>query len=178
MIAKGGTMSDYQQQIQDDRGPLKNLLSKVPGFKGYLEKEDRRTADKLMREEIGDRYVKVLNQLDAVMTRMVDQGQIEYVDNLESVVTKVQTFIDRIRNASYGYSSFFAAVKIDEETLDRIYEYDKSLLEGAQKMEELMLSVEAAESDAELKSLLEEMNQQARELINQVDRRKQVMISE
>jgi hypothetical protein len=178
MIAKGGTMSDYQQQIQDDRGPLKNLLSKVPGFKGYLEKEDRRTADKLMREEIGDRYVKVLNQLDAVMTRMVDQGQIEYVDNLESVVTKVQTFIDRIRNASYGYSSFFAAVKIDEETLDRIYEYDKSLLEGAQKMEELMLSVEAAENDAELKSLLDEMNQQARELINQVDRRKQVMISE
>lgn len=171
-------MSDYQQQIQDDRGPLKNLLSKVPGFKGYLEKEDRRTADKLMREEIGDRYVKVLNQLDAVMTRMVDQGQIEYVDNLESVVTKVQTFIDRIRNASYGYSSFFAAVKIDEETLDRIYEYDKSLLEGAQKMEELMLSVEAAENDAELKSLLDEMNQQARELINQVDRRKQVMISE
>jgi len=171
-------MSDYQQQIQDDRGPLKNLLSKVPGFKGYLEKEDRRTADKLMREEIGDRYVKVLNQLDAVMTRMVDQGQMEYVDNLESVVTKVQTFIDRIRNASYGYSSFFAAVKIDEETLDRIYEYDKSLLEGAQKLEELMLSVEAAENDAELKSLLDEMNHQARELINQVDRRKQVMISE
>lgn len=171
-------MSDYQQQIQDDRGPLKNLLSKVPGFKGYLEKEDRRTADKLMREEIGDRYVKVLNQLDAVMTRMVDQGQMEYVDNLESVVTKVQTFIDRIRNASYGYSSFFAAVKIDEETLDRVYEYDKSLLEGAQKLEELMLSVEAAENDAELKSLLDEMNHQARELINQVDRRKQVMISE
>ena len=171
-------MSDYQQQIQDDRGPLKNLLSKVPGFKGYLEKEDRRTADKLMREEIGDRYVEVLNQLNAVQTRLVDQGQIEYLDNLESVVTKIQTFIDRIRNAAYGYSSFFSAVKIDEQTLERIYEYDKSLLEGAQKMEELLISLEAAENDPEVESLLEEMNHQARELINQVDRRKQVMISE
>lgn len=171
-------MSDYQQQIQDDRGPLKNLLSKVPGFKGYLEKEDRRTADKLMREEIGDRYLEVLNKLNAVQTRLVDQGRIEYLDNLESVVTKIQTFIDRIRNAAYGYSSFFAAVKIDEQTLERIYEYDKSLLEGAQKMEELLISLEAAENDPEVESLLEEMNHQARELVNQVDRRKQVMISE
>lgn len=171
-------MSDYQQQIQDDRGPLKNLLSKVPGFKGYLEKEDRRTADKLMREEIGDRYLEVLNKLNAVQTRLVDQGRIEYLDNLESVVTKIQTFIDRIRNAAYGYSSFFAAVKIDEQTLERIYEYDKSLLEGAQKMEELLISLEAAENEPEVQSLLEEMNQLARELVNQVDRRKQVMISE
>jgi hypothetical protein len=171
-------MSDYQQQIQDDRGPLKNLLSKVPGFKGYLEKEDRRTADKLMREEIASRYGKVLNKLDAVQTRMIDQGQIDHIDTLEAVVTKVQTFIDRIRNAAYGYSSFFSATKIEEADLERIYEYDQSLLEGAPKMEELLLSVEAAENEAELQSLLDEMNHQARELINQVDNRKQVMTSE
>lgn len=171
-------MSDYQQQIQDDRGPLKNLLSKVPGFKGYLEKEDRRTADKLMREEIADRYGRVLNKLDSVQTRMIDQGQIEYIDTLESVVTKIQTFIDRIRNAAYGYSSFFSAVKIEEADLERIYEYDQSLLEGAPKMEELLLSVEAAENEAELESLLEEMNHSARELIDKVDNRTQVMTSE
>ena len=171
-------MSDYQDKIQSQRGPLKNLLSKVPGFKGYLEKEDRRTADKLLREEVADRYGKILTKVSAVQISLTDQGSLEYLDDLESVVTKVQTFIDRIRNAAYGYSSFFAAVRVDEETLDKLYEYDQSLLAGANKMEEILLSLEAADNEPEMQSLIAELNRQARELINLADNRKNVITSE
>ncbi|MDZ7843811.1 MAG: hypothetical protein U5K99_03275 [Anaerolineales bacterium] len=171
-------MSDYQDKIQSQRGPLKNLLSKVPGFKGYLEKEDRRTADKLLREEVADRYGKILTKVSAVQISLTDQGSLEYLDDLESVVTKVQTFIDRIRNAAYGYSSFFAAVRVDEETLDKLYEYDQSLLAGANKMEEILLSLEAADNEPEVQSLIAELNRQARELINLADNRKNVITTE
>lgn len=171
-------MSDYRDKIQSQRGPLKNLLSKVPGFKGYLEKEDRRTADKLLREEVADRYGKILTKVSAVQSSLTDQGSLEYLDDLESVVTKVQTFIDRIRNAAYGYSSFFAAVRVDEETLDKLYEYDQSLLTGANKMEEILLSLEAADNEPEVQSLIAELNRQARELINLADNRKNVITSE
>jgi len=171
-------MSDFQGEIQSQRGPLKNLLSKVPGFKGYLEKEDRRTADKMMRETVADRYAKVLDQLTAIQTDMTDQGMLEYVDDLESVVTKVQTFVDRVRHASYGYSSFFSAVKTGTDTLDRLYEYDQALLKGADQMEEVLLSLESAESEPDVEALLEELDQLARDLLHQFDSRKEVITSQ
>lgn len=171
-------MSDYRDQIQSQRGPLKDLLSNVPGFKGYLEKEDRRTADKLIREEVADRYGRLLTKLNAVQTRLLDQGMLDLMDDLESVVDKIQTSIDRIRNASYGYSSFFSAVKIDQETLDRLYEYDRSLLERAEEVQETLLALEAAESEPDARSLIGELNAQAQEMLDDVDQRQDVVTSE
>ena len=42
-------MGDVLGQIKDQRGGFVKLLSKIPGFKGYMEKESRRDADKLVR---------------------------------------------------------------------------------------------------------------------------------
>ena len=38
--------------------------------------------------------------------------------------------VNRIRYADRGYAGFFAAVKVDEAALDRVYEFDAALLEG------------------------------------------------
>lgn len=54
-------MTDYQSQIESQRGKIKELLLKVPGFKGYIELEDRRTADKLLREVVADSCQEQLN---------------------------------------------------------------------------------------------------------------------
>ncbi len=35
-------MSDIFDKVAEDRDPLKKLLSKIPGFKGYVERGDRR----------------------------------------------------------------------------------------------------------------------------------------
>jgi len=123
-------MTDYQSQIEDQRGKIKELLLKVPGFKGYIEIEDRRTADKLLRDAVADSYQEQLDRLTAVQTEFVDRGDLSYVDDLEAVVVKLRTFIDRISHATYGYSSFFSAIKIDAEKLDKIYDYDQALLNG------------------------------------------------
>ena len=52
-----------------------------------------------------------------------------YVDDLERAAIKLRTFIDRVRTASYGYSGFFDSIKINEEELARVYEYDSALLD-------------------------------------------------
>lgn len=42
---------------------------------------------------------------------------------------KLQLLIDRIRTASYGYAGLFDAVKVKEEQLDALYDFDSRMLD-------------------------------------------------
>ena len=171
-------MNEYQSQIESQRGKIKELLLKVPGFKGYIELEDRRTADKLLRDVVADSCQEQLNRLTAVQTTIVDRGELAYIDDLETIVVKLRTFIDRIRHAAYGYSSFFSAIKIDAEKLDKIYNYDQALLINIEGIANTLEILEANEDSEELKSLIIDLKKQAQEIVTKADQRKDEITSE
>ena len=171
-------MTDYQSQIEDQRGKIKELLLKVPGFKGYIELEDRRTADKLLRDAVAESYQEQLDRLTAVQTEFVDRGDLAYVDDLEAVVVKLRTFIDRISHATYGYSSFFSAIKIDAEKLDKIYDYDQALLNGTESLSAALESLETTKDPEQLKELIKDLKKQAQDIVTKADQRKNVITDE
>ena len=171
-------MTDYQSQIEDQRGKIKELLLKVPGFKGYIELEDRRTADKLLRDAVADSYQEQVDRLTAIQTAFVDRGDLAYVDDLEAVVVKLRTFIDRISHATYGYSSFFSAIKIDAEKLDKIYDYDQALLNGTESLTAALESLETTEDPEQLKELIKDLKKQAQDIVTKADQRKNVITDE
>jgi len=170
-------MSDFQEQIFSERGGLKNLLSKVPGFKGYIESEDRRTADKLLREAIANRYGELWQRLTAIQSNYVDQGKIDFLDDLESVSDKLKTFIDRTRHATYGYSSFFSAIKIDQAKLDKLYNYDNALLDGVEELKSALDTLEFAEDDEAIQKAIHVLNELTRKSVQAISRRKEVITS-
>lgn len=171
-------MSDYREEIESRRGGLKQLLSKIPGFKGYIEQEDRRTADKILRETVANRYNELLDWLFAIQREYVDQGDLEIQDDLESVGVKLRTFIDRIRRASYGYSSFFDAMNIDQERLDELYEYDNALLDGVEQFKEILGALEEAEEEEVMQRRVKELDRLARKTVQWADRRKEVILGD
>ena len=122
-------MSDIFDIVAEDRDPLKKLLSKIPGFKGYVERGDRRLSDKLLREAIANEYEAHYQRISGLQRDLISQGGLAYIDDLESAAIKLRQFIDRVRTASYGYAGLFDAIKINEEELASIYQYDADLLE-------------------------------------------------
>ena len=170
-------MSDFQELIFSERGGLKNLLSKVPGFKGYIESEDRRTADKLLRDTIADRYGELWQRVTAIQSDFVDQGKIDFLDDLESVSDKLKTFIDRTRHATYGYSSFFSAVKIDQAKLDKLYNYDNALLDGVEELTSALDTLEFAGDDEEIRAAIRTLNELTRKSVQAISLRKEVITS-
>jgi hypothetical protein len=164
-------MADFQGQIESERGKLKELLLKVPGFKGYIELEDRRTADKLLREIVADRYQEQLTKLTDVQTQFVDRGDLSYVDDLETIAVRFRTFIDKISHAAYGYSSFFSVIKIDAEKLDKIYAYDHALLDGIDQITASLVSLETEKDPELLESLISELKKVAADMVTKADQR-------
>lgn len=171
-------MTDYQEQIESERGKFKELLLKIPGFKGYIELEDRRTADKMLRDIVADRYQEQLDRLTGIQTEFVDRGALDYVDDMESVAVKLRTFIDRIRHAAYGYSSFFSVIKIDTAKLDKLYDYDQALLEGIDLFTAGLDTLESTEESEELMEVIKGLKRVAGDAVKKADQRKDAIVGD
>jgi hypothetical protein len=136
-------MSDLFDQVTNSQDAVTKILAKIPGFGGYIERENRRAADKLLRDTVSNRFEEIWKRVSGLQADLVSQGAIEYVDDLEGAAIKFRQFIDRVKNAAYGYSGLFDAVKINEAELLKIYQYDLTLLS---LVDEANLAVENVET--------------------------------
>ena len=119
---------DFRDTIEGSKGGLEALVSKIPGYHGYKQKEDRRAADKLLREHLAGQLGEQQRRLVDLQRDLLEGGGLLVVDDLERAVTKVQKLADKIRTASYGYAGLFDEVKVKEEELDALYEFDEDML--------------------------------------------------
>jgi len=118
---------DFRERIQRDPNPLEQLVRAIPGFAGYLDREQRRGADKLLREYLAGEIDDAVQRLEKVATAWSKAGEIDDLDDLDQLAGRLRRAGDNLRYADYGYSGFFDLVKIQEEDLHRFYEYDLSL---------------------------------------------------
>jgi len=137
-------MSDFFDAVAEDRDPIKKLLSRIPGFKGYIERSDGRQSDKLLRETIANEYETQYQRISGLQRALISQGGLAYIDDLENTSIKLRQFIDRVRTASYGYAGLFDAIKIKEEELSAIYQYDAALLEKVNSVSAAIDNVDAS----------------------------------
>jgi hypothetical protein len=146
-------MGDLYDRVSGARGWLEKLIGKVPGYKGYKEKEMRRESDKILREMIVTQMTRQRQRMDDLQKQLISAGRLEYLDEMGNAVTKLQTFIDRVKNATYGYAGLFDAVRVKEEELDRLYDFDNQLLGYTERLsnalDEVETSIPAGEGLAE-----------------------------
>ena len=119
----------------DQRNWLERLGDKIPGYKGYVDKEQRRDVDKMHREHLADRLRRLKDPLTNLMRELTNGGRLFEVGPVDSAIKKLDRLENRVRFASYGYSGFFDAVKIREDQLDAIYRFDLSLVDHVDKLE-------------------------------------------
>jgi hypothetical protein len=121
-------MSSNYERIKGERGRLESFLGKLPGYKGYKEKEMRREADRLLREALVRDFGEQLNRLTPIQSALIDNGAIDLTGDVGDVKTALQTLIDRIRHAAQGYAGFFDANRVKEDDLDRLESFDQQLV--------------------------------------------------
>jgi len=127
---------DITEKVRGALGGLERLAASIPGYKGYKEKEMRREADKLLRMHLARQLEEQWRRLPDLQKQLIGAGQLELVDDLEGAVMGLQTIVDRLKTASYGYAGFFDAVKVKEEQLDALYRFDEALLNEVPKVAE------------------------------------------
>lgn len=165
-------MSDLFDKVTDQQDLVKKLAAKIPGFSGYVERQNRRAADKLLRETVANRFEEQWKRVSNLQSDMVSQGMIELIDDMEKAAIQMRTFVDKIRSASYGYAGFFDAVKINEAELAQIYQFDTAFFAAAEGIGQALDNVEASLGDEEgLKAAIRNLVTLAREAVTTFERR-------
>ncbi len=154
-------MPDIREQVEADRGILKKIQMVVPGFRGYRKREDIRAADSILRLQMADGLVKVREGLEESRRAMTDDYQTKNIERIGSVINKVRTLEGKVRHAEQGYSGFSPAVRIEENELNRLYEYDASMIDSIQRMDSaqgMLLTAVQAQDQNEARSRLDEIH--------------------
>jgi hypothetical protein len=172
-------MSDIKDQIiQKVTGSMdffKKIASKIPGFKGYIERQNRRDSDKLIRDTIYRRFRELEGRISDLQVEFITKGEIQYTDDLEKAALRLRTFADRVRTAPRGYSSLFEAVKINEEELAKLYEYDVVLLDKSDEVGRAIDNVESSIGTDGLPAAIRNLQTISKECIKAYDRRQEVV---
>jgi len=168
-------MSDLFETVKSGQDIFKKLLSYIPGFSGYVERTNRRAADKLLRDQVALKYNELVSRTSRLQKDIAEAGQLDFLDDVAAIGLKLRTFTDRIKNASYGYSGFFDAVKINEKELAQIYTFDAAFFELANQISNGLDNVEAGIGGDGLKAAIRAVDDLARQVGETYDRRYQVI---
>ena len=143
------------ENIRRQRGKIEAFFGELPGYKGYKEKEMRREADRLLREALVRDFTLQLDRITPVQNAVLESIGIEWMSDFGALKTSLQTLIDRIRHAPQGYAGFFDAVRVKEDDLDRLEEFDRQMVGELDKVQAAIDGLEEASGDpAALKAAL------------------------
>lgn len=135
---------DPVQSAKDQMGGIESFFAKLPGIKGYREKEIRRDADKQVRDNLARRLESRRRKLTALQSDLLESGGLMWMDDVERVVGRLQLFIDRIKTASYGYAPLWGINKVKEDDLDRLVAFDQDLYAQLGPLDEAIGKLEQA----------------------------------
>jgi len=168
-------MSDIFESVTGDQDFIKKILAKIPGFKGYIERADRRMSDKLLREAVVSEFETLYQRISALQRDLIKQGGLAYIDDLEEAALKLRQFIDRVRTASYGYAGIFDAIKIKEDELAQVYEYDAALLSLSDEVSRAIDNVEASFGTDGLPASIGHLTNTSQQCVDAFNKRSEVM---
>jgi hypothetical protein len=170
-------LGDLTEKIKGSQNKLEQLIAKIPGYAGYKQKEQRREADKLLRLHVARQYEAQLDRLHEIQMNLTTRGRLASIVTLERASMKLQLLIDRLKTASYGYSGLFDAVKVNEEALDKLYEFDQAMLAGVDEVAALLTKLdEAAQVEAPVAAEANDLIRTLDELHTTFSRRQDVIV--
>lgn len=131
-------MSDLYNQIVSQRGSFEQLVARIPGFRGYVDKAARRTADRMLRDHITEQLTQRINRFVQINRKLLDKRGLTGMAKTQDVQTKLQTYRDRVSASAPGYSGFAEAVKVGAEELERLYSFDEAQIRYLDKFDEAL----------------------------------------
>ncbi len=165
-------MTDMYQKVSGGMDPITKLASYVPGFSGYVERENRRAADKLVRDTVARRFDELWKRLSDLQSELTTADKIQWVDDMEKAGIQLRTFIDKIRTAPRGYAGFFDAVKINQPELEQLYNFDLAFFDLGDQIGHALDNVEASlADDAALPAAIRNLTTLARQAVTTYNKR-------
>jgi hypothetical protein len=169
-------MSNLYDQIVRERGTVRNWMDRIPGLGGYLDKGDRRTADRMIREHLAKELQQRLSRFINMEKQILKTAGMSAMTDTREAKTKFQTYIDKVKAAPPGYSGFFAAIDVDDMAMERLYAFDEAQIRYVDRMDAALNDLETAiEKDEAIQPAVQAIYNLAQEAMEAFSLREDVL---
>lgn len=125
-------MTEKKGIVEKAKGEMRlseRILAALPGFRGYKEKEIRRESDKLIRNHLYQKLMEGKKDVKQTFQTLTDNHMQEVLIDMDRLVMRYDRVAEKINHAEYGYAGFYNVVKIEEDKLDKMIEFDTDLID-------------------------------------------------
>jgi hypothetical protein len=167
-------MTDGYQDARAQRNFLERLGEKIPGYRGFQDRELRRDVDRLLREHLAAELGRLKAMLRDHARAFTDAGKIGALNGFDRLDRQIDGLSQAVRFSDYGASGLFDPVKIGEAELERIYQFDLSLTDDLAQLESDVAALPAPGAE-DPGPALERLQQAVRALDDKWRQREQVI---
>lgn len=106
------------------------ITAALPGFRGYKEKELRRESDRIIRNHLALKLSKGRDNVKSISQKIADKRYLDVLADIDHLSAKMDRITEKVNHATYGYTGFFNIIKIKEENLDHMIDFDNQIVDG------------------------------------------------
>jgi hypothetical protein len=140
------------ERVQESEKPLERLMLVLPGFRGYKLREQRREADRIVRDYIYKALQRSRDDLMSCLKSLSDAKASELMEPTNRLIAMLDRVAEKINRASYGYSGFFDSIKVEGPELDNMLAYDTQLMDLVRKIGDATTSFKGDLSQGKLEN--------------------------
>ena len=130
------------ERVQESERLLERLMIEIPGFRGYQVREQRREADRIVRNHVYGELERSRDSLLRCFQMLSDSKIVEVMDMMNHLIAKLDRVAEKVNRAAYGYAGFYDSVRIDAPQLDQMLTYDTQMMDTAKKLAKLISTFE------------------------------------
>jgi hypothetical protein len=127
-------MDDMTDAGSMPRDWFAELTARIPNFVGYQAKDQRRTADKTVR----DTMVLKLDDLREILSDVIEKAndaETSVVDDLSKIIRTMNELRDKVEFLGYGDTTFFTDEQLDPDILSKVYQLETQIYDSLDGLE-------------------------------------------
>jgi hypothetical protein len=163
-------------QVKSKENFLEKITRFIPGYNGYVNRDNSRELDTLLRNTLASKLDANHILLKNTTLNLSQRGKLFESDGIDKLDKKLQLCVAKFKSAARGYSGAFDVVKVKEDKLNLLYEFDANLIGNVETIGTACSEMDTnSKSNIDIKSSMDKVSGLLDELVKQFDARENIL---
>lgn len=172
-------MTDLNQKldsVKSNESFLEKIVRFIPGYDGYVNRDNSRELDTLLRNTLAKNIEGNKVKLKNIVVALSQRGKLFESDGISKLEKKLETIVAKFKSASRGYSGAFDVVKVKQDKLNLLYQFDENLLSHVEAIGSACSEMENnAKTNLDVKPTQQKVSDMMDEMIRLFDDRENIL---
>ena len=164
------------QQVKSNESFLEKMKRIIPGYDGYVNRDNSRELDLRLRNTLADLLDKNKTSLKNTVLNLAKYGKLFQTDGIDRLQNKLQEAIGKLKSAARGYSGAADTIKIKDDKLQQVYQFDSGLIDAVTNINNVCSEMEKASSaNTDIAASQQNLDGLLENFVQQFDQRESIL---